>query len=367
MKILHVINSMDMGGAQSLLVELLPAQKRIGHDVSVLQLVDSSDRTLIKKLIEKDIKVMSLSKGRSVRNVINIFALLSYFREYDIIHAHLFPANYWVACAKLLSRNRTPIVTTEHSTDNKRRKIRMFRYIDAFFYKRYQLVIACADIAMNSFVERYKGIQCISIPNGVDISQYICAIPYTKMELLGIPEDCFVLTMVARFIPSKRQDVVVKAISALPSKYHAVFVGGKRNDKGLIEVLNLAQELGVSERVHFLYIRSDVPRILKSSDIVIMSSEYEGLSLSSIEGMASGHPFVASDVKGLREVVSGAGVLVKCGDSVALAETIRKLCEDERYKDSVVSKCLKRSSQFDISNVAKNYIDVYRQIVEKYG
>ena len=69
----------------------------------------------------------------------------------------------------------------------------------------------------------------------------------------------------------------------------------------------MCDELGVSHRVLSLYIRKDVPRILKSSNVICMSSIYEGLSLSSIEGMASGHPFIATNVNGLREIVKGAG------------------------------------------------------------
>lgn len=365
MKILHVIDSMNMGGGQSLIAELAPVQKGIGHDVTVLQLLDSADRTFIDKLEVSGIRVLSLSKRRSVRSIYNIIALIPYLRQYDIIHVHLFPANYWVALAKLLSFCKTPIVTTEHSTDNKRRKIWVFRYIDAFIYERYQAVIACADKAKETFERHFKSIKCLSIPNGVNIKKYTDALPYTKMELANVPENSKIITMVARFVPSKRQDIVVKAIALLPNNYHAVFVGGDRNDEGLIKVDLLAKSLGVEDRVHFLYLRPDVPRILKSSDVVVMSSEYEGLSLSSIEGMACGHPFVASDVNGLREVVSGAGVLVKCGDADELAEELRHLCENEDYCDSVTKKCLERASHFDINNVAEKYINVYCQVMKR--
>ena len=364
MRILHVIDSMNMGGAQSLLVELVPAQISLGHQVDILQLKDSEDKTFINKLRSEGVTVMALSKWRPVRSLLNIFALIPYLRQYDIIHVHLFPANYWVAIAKLLSFCKTPIVTTEHSTDNKRRKIWFFRYIDAFIYERYQAVIACADKAKETFERHFKTIKCLSIPNGVNIKKYSDALPYTKMELANVPENSKIITMVARFVPSKRQDIVVKAIGLLPNSYHAIFVGGEKNDEGLIKVDSLAKGLGVEDRVHFLYLRPDVPRILKSSDVVVMSSEYEGLSLSSIEGMACGHPFVASDVNGLREVVSGAGVLVKCGDADELAEELRHLCENQDYGESVTKKCLERASHFDINNVAEKYIDVYCQVLK---
>ena len=123
---------------------------------------------------------------------------------------------------------------------------------------------------------------------------------------MDVGEDVFVVTMVARFMTMKRQDTVVEAISKLPDNIHAVFVGGSENDEGLVRVKNLAVEKEVADRVHFLYIRNDVPRILKTSDVVVMASDFEGLSLSSIEGMAAGKPFIASNVNGLRVVVGCA-------------------------------------------------------------
>lgn len=358
---------MDMGGAQSLLVELVPAQKRMGHDVSILQLKDSKDKTLIKKLVEQEIEVKALSDSRSVRSVINIISIIPFLSKYDIVHVHLFPANYWVAFAKFFSRSNTPIVTTEHSTDNKRRKIHIFKYIDAFVYNRYRAVVACSDKAKETFKNRYgSSINCLSIPNGVNINKYLEAKPYSKSFLLNVDENTFLTTMVARFIPSKRQDVIVRAIALLPQKHHAVFVGGQEGDDGVLKVREIAKSLNVLDRIHFLFIRSDVPSILKSSDVVVMSSEYEGLSLSSIEGMASGRPFVASDVNGLREVVSGAGVLVKCGDYNELAGVIDKLEKNIEYRNDVVKKCLKRAASYDIKLVAERYCNLYKDYLKSY-
>lgn len=367
MKILHIINHMGMGGAQSLLVELAPVQKNMGHDVLVLELQSTEDRTLVNKLKDAGVAVESLSNSRSVRNPLNIFAIIPYIRKYDIVHTHLFPSNYWTALAKLIGFCRTPIITTEHSTNNKRRNIPIFKYIDAFIYNRYQKVIACADKALETFKARYPQTNCKSIPNGVDISKYKKAQPYTKQELDNIAEDAFVVTMVARFDYPKRQDTLVEAAALLPENFHIVLVGGTSDDAGLQKVQKLAQDLGVSNRVHFLYLRSDVPRILKSSDVVVMSSEYEGLSLSSIEGMACGHPFIATNVNGLREVVGGAGQLFECGNARALAQLLQRFESDKDFYCAVTNKCLARAEEFDIHTVASKYQDVYNKFVKTNG
>lgn len=363
MRILHIIDDMNMGGAQSLLVELAPVQKALGHDVVVLELASSSDATLGNKLRENGIEVHSISTSRSVRNPLNILSIIPYLRNCDIAHVHLFPANYWTAIAKLISFCKTPIVTTEHSTDNKRRKIGIFKYLDSFIYRRYNKVIACSNKALETFKARYNRVDCISIPNGVNISKYRNAQPYSKKELINVSEDTFITTMVARFAYPKRQDTLVEAISLLPDRFHSILVGGTPEDDGVVKIKELANTLGVGNRIHFLYIRSDVPRILKSSDAVVMLSEYEGLSLSSIEGMACGHPFIASDVNGLREVVSGAGELVESGNAKALADTIHKLATDANYYEDVTTKCISRANEYDIKNVCSKYMETYAHLI----
>ena len=127
----------------------------------------------------------------------------------------------------------------------------------------------------------------------------------------------------------------------------------------------MCDELGVSHRVHSLYIRKDVPQILKSSDVICMSSIYEGLSLSSIEGMASGHPFVATNVNGLREIVKGAGELFELGDSQGLADLIIKLSENNDFYNMVSKRCEERAQQFDIHNVVSKYMDVYKKYLNQ--
>jgi glycosyltransferase involved in cell wall biosynthesis len=111
---------------------------------------------------------------------------------------------------------------------------------------------------------------------------------------------------------------LIRAISLLPNNYKLQIVGGGDETIGN-ELKSLCHELKVDDRVSFLGIRNDVPHIMMNSDINVLASHWEGLSLSSIEGMASGHPFMASDVDGLHEIVNGYGVLFKDGDYNQLA------------------------------------------------
>ena len=113
-----------------------------------------------------------------------------------------------------------------------------------------------------------------------------------------------------------------------------------------------------------LGVRNDVSEQLALSDVVVLSSHWEGLSLSSIEGMASGRPFIASDVDGLREVVQGAGILFEHGNHEQLANEIRRLCENPDYYAEVARRCQKRASQYDISIMAQQYHDLYQTLMQ---
>ena len=115
----------------------------------------------------------------------------------------------------------------------------------------------------------------------------------------------------------------------------------------------------MASRVRFWGLRTDVPRVLKSTDVVCMASHWEGLSLSNIEGMSVGKPFMASDVNGLREVTKGWGVLFPESDARAVADELTRLHDDRAYYDAVADKCWQRARQFDIANTAERYQAVY--------
>jgi glycosyltransferase involved in cell wall biosynthesis len=91
-----------------------------------------------------------------------------------------------------------------------------------------------------------------------------------------------------------------------------------------------------------------------------MSSHWEGMSLSNIEGMSVGKPFIASDVNGLREVTQGYGLLFPHEDAEALANIIQRLHNDRQYYQRVAEDCLERAKQFDISTMVDAYNMVYK-------
>ena len=219
---------------------------------------------------------------------------------------------------------------------------------------------------------RYKSIICISkkpaenlkkhigakdsifvVNNGVDVAKFLYRIKDVSHN------KSFLVIQVSSFNEAKDQDTLVRAINELPDNYRLQLAGdGIRRPK----VEKLVHTLGIADRIDFLGIRTDVPELLKVSDIVVLSSHWEGLSLSSIEGMASGRPFIASDVDGLREVVKGAGILFPHGDYKQLAKEIRQLCMNPVHYNVVAQDCQKRAKQFDIRIMAEKYNELYKSL-----
>ena len=165
--------------------------------------------------------------------------------------------------------------------------------------------------------------------------------------------------MVAGFRWEKDQDTVIKALRHMPDNFHLFLAGDGIRRK---ELENLAASEALGNRVHFLGIRSDIPELLHAADYIVMSSHFEGLSLSSVEGMSVGKPFIASDVDGLREVVTGAGVLFPHQDAQSLANAILQLDSDENKYKSIADSCLTRAKQFDISAMADAYNECYKTL-----
>jgi glycosyltransferase involved in cell wall biosynthesis len=358
LKILQVINNLVAGGAEKLLLDSVPLFQKRGLNVDVL-LLNGSDTPLLNKLKkESSGKIYSLGEN-SVYNPLHIFKLIKYLKEYNVIHVHLFPALYWIATAKLISRSKTKIIFTEHSTNNRRRESILFSFIDTIIYQWYDSIITIAS-EVDKNLKGHINIdsdKVVLINNGIDTSQFQNAKPYPKSAFFSKRNK--ILIQVSGFRKPKDQATLIRSLTLLPDEVKLLLVG---DGKLINECKKLVKELSLRNRVQFLGVRMDVPRLLKTADIVVLSSHYEGMSLSSIEGMSSGNPFVASNVPGLREIVERTGLLFKQGDEKELAMHIRHLLDEPDFYAEVANKCMQNAEKYDIHNMVNEYINVYKNV-----
>ena len=277
--------------------------------------------------------------------------------SFDIIHTHNTSPQLFAAIDSI--GKKTILCTTEHNTSNRRRNIKGLKWADRWMYSHYQKIICISDQAEQNLRDYLNttSSKITTIYNGVNLESFQNAEPdYT----LKADKNKIIVTMVAAFRPQKDQQTLIKAIKMLPEKYELWLVGdGECRQK----CENFCEKEGAKDKVIFWGLRKDIPTILKTSDIVVMSSHYEGLSLSNIEGMSCDRPFIATDVDGLREVVKGHGVLVPHEDYHQLAKEIQHLAEDKEYADKIVQQCKAKAAEYDISVMAQKYNEVYKSLM----
>ena len=367
MKVLHIINNLGSGGAEKLLEDLIPLMNKMENVEADILLLTDEKNVFYDSLINKGVKV-DVVKYRNMYDIRNIFEIKKHIvdGDYDIVHTHTFPTQYWVALSRMFIENKkVKFITTEHSTHNRRREKFYFRYIDKLIYSQYDSIISITEKTRDNLIDwidpKHKKIdKHVVIENGVDITKIKAALPYKKNELInGITENTKLICMVGRFSEAKDQPTLIRAVSKLSRDIHLILVG-----EGPLMGDNeeLAEELGISDRVHFLGFRQDIPRILKTVDIVVLSSNWEGLSLASIEGLASGKPFIASKVPGLEEIVEGHGVLFEKGNYNQLCEIITSLLNDSKIYNETAKSCVQQSKKYELKNTVISLWKLYKKI-----
>lgn len=345
MRVLHVISSLEIGGAQRLLSDLLPIQKQSGLDVSLLVL-RMENNAFSKRVADAGVPIISLDV-KSFRNPFLAFKVRSIINDYDVVHAHLVHSLY--LCSLAASGLKTRLIYTEHSTSNNRRGKFYVRPIEKYIYGKYAKIISISQqtqVALQGWLQS-KDNRFVVINNGVDTKAF------ASIQKEVIPKS---LIMVSRFASSKDQETLIRAMTLIDKDATLRLVGDGEN---LEHCKQVAKECGVEDRVQFLGARADVADLTAESYIGIQSSNWEGFGLTAVEIMACGKPVVASDVDGLKQVVEGAGEIFKKGNETDLAARVNIILSDKEYYNKISSRCKERALTFDIKLMADKYLEVY--------
>jgi len=353
MKILYIINSLGTGGAEKLVSDMIPLIKQKGIDIELL-LLQKAKSLFIHKLEESGIKIYY--SPNSIYSPKNIFFIKRFVKNYDLIHVHLFPAQYWAA----FTFSKIPMVVTEHCTTNKRRKRKLYKWIERLTYGQYKKIISISDKA-NDAIQSWLGFhenKFIVIENGINLEAFYQA---QSKKIENIPDNIKKIIMVGRFNATKDHPTAIKAMKLLGNNIHLLLVGD-----GILKVdcEKLANDLNVENRVHFMGLRNDIPELLKSCDINLISSHSEGLSISSLESLASGKPLVTSNVNGLKEINKDVGLMFEDNNSQELADCINQLLGDSLFYQKIAKRCLDKAKNYDIKKTVNQHILVYQQILK---
>jgi glycosyltransferase involved in cell wall biosynthesis len=282
----------------------------------------------------------------------------------DVLHAHKFGSNVWgVAFGRA---SRVPVVIAHEQTwsysGSPHRVALDFligRLADAF------VAVSTADGERMVTVEHVPAEKVIVIPNA-----YIPRAPAAGSDLrgqLGLGADDLLIGTVAVMRPQKALSVFIEAFASLADPHpraHLVLGGDGPCEQELRE---LVARSGLDERVHFLGMRQDVPEILRSLDIAVMSSDFEGTPLFALECMAAGTPLVATRVGGLPDLVEDGrtGTLVPPRDPAALSDAIDQLISDPDRRAAVASAARERAEEFSIDRIAERFGSMYESLLDR--
>jgi glycosyltransferase involved in cell wall biosynthesis len=375
--ILHVVTTIEMGGIETLVRDLAALQTRAGHIVHVC-CAGGRAGVLAHDFADLGVPVHVPAGYRRLRSLprftAGIWRILGQVRP-DVIHVHTetFAALVPILLARL--RGVRAIVRSAHSCLTEDRGVR-------WLWRRLEVAL-CALletrlVAVSTDVRRARA-QHLQLPpvwytviyNGVDTARF--AAPGSNgidpAALIGKQaerERVFLITCVARLQPPKNPELLVRAMAELvrrdcPREAHLLLAGTGDLEPGL---QRLTRELGLTDRVHLLGLRQDVPALLRQTDLFALASHTEAFGISVVEAMAAGKAVVATDVPGLREIIvhGQTGLLVAAQDPAAFADALERLLRDAALREAMGQAGRARAEQnYSLAACAAAYEDLYAQ------
>ncbi|MEA2220935.1 MAG: hypothetical protein QOJ35_3561, partial [Solirubrobacteraceae bacterium] len=328
-KVLMLTNTLHTGGAERFLVGLATNLPTSRYEVTVCA-TRAHEARLVHDLRAAGVRYEVL--GRSGRFDLMPFArLVKLLRSerYDVLHAHKFGSNFWGTLFGRLTR--TPVVVAHEQTwSYEGQPIR--RFIDGRFIGRaadVMVAVSTRDQERMTTVEGVPASKTTFIPNAFVPSAGDRHDGDLRAER-GVGPEVPLVGTAAVLRPQKAIDVLIDAFALLVERLPAarLVIGG--NGPMAEEWRAYGDERGLGERIHWIGMRSDLPLVLASLDVAVMSSDFEGTPLFAFECMAARTPLVATDVGGLRDIFpsSAEAVLVPPRDPAALASAIEELLLD---------------------------------------
>ena len=328
-RVLIIINNLNLGGAEKVAIDQANALVEKGYEVTLLTLIRNSDNNFSDSL-SKSVKRIEWKKTK-----LNFFSFIRMVRflnknEFNEIITHLYLSNTLLRLAYIFSFSKAILLTYEHNIyDEKSRKAIL---LDRFLSKWSTKIIAVSEpvkiFLINCGIDQNK---IIVIHNAIK--------PLTKKQIdkmnFGLKEDDFLITSVGNVSPQKGYDLVIEA-AAIVHTYKNIFFFICGDDKtDYAETLKIkAKEMGVEKNVFFLGSRKDVAEILSCSDIFLMASRWEGMSISLLEALSLSKLVLASDIDSIKNIITNGydGILFESEDSKRLAEKIIDVyCNKENY------------------------------------
>ncbi len=392
-RVLHIILNLDTGGAQEVVRTLVKYQQMSGCRPVVCTLRDGPVR---KKIEELGVPV-EVIPGRKwgvqvfplfVADMVRIYRSLgNVVRAYkiDVAQTHLFRVLDFLVLLLPLTTSLRAVTWTFHSVNFPLRKEEMTsmhwllgpkRSVQHLLYRwispyvgRY---IAVSDEVKRNMMRIFGQIEnkITVISNGVDVDAYKSPAESYREEVkkeLGLSDNARLIINVANLLEAKGQNHLVDAAAAVVStnsEAHFLLAGEGHLRGKLEEQVRLK---GLEGNVHLLGSRNDIPKLLAVSDVFVLSSIWEGLSMALLEAMAAAKPVVATSVSGTIQVVipDKTGLVVQPGDCISLAGAINKILRNPDLASSLGNAAREHvTKHFSAMKQAEEHEVLYRELLD---
>lgn len=379
-KIVYIIGSLDIGGAEGHIVEMVPRLNRNRFEVCVFTLTHAG--VLAGDLEKNGVKVVAPSPWaahesgqplqtaiRVMRSAISLFRYLWRERP-DIVHCYL-PLSYFVGgiCGVLAGVPHR--IMSRRSLNDYQKKYFLVPQIECFLHRYMHRIVGNSNAVLRQLIdEGVTKCQLRLIYNGVDVSKYRDQrSPVILRETFDVDPKAFLIVVVANLIPYKGHEDLLTALGQIRTEFltswQLLCVGKPLSLQKYLE--QKARELHLQANVRFLgEERGRLPDLLLSADIGVLCSHQEGFSNSILEGMAAGLPMIVTDVGGNAEaVVNGeTGNIVPARCPEKLGRAILDLANDpERRKRMGLTGRERVQQFFSIDACVAEYEKLYEELM----
>lgn len=352
MKIAHVVDCMEVGGAETLVAQLCRLQREQGHDPCVYAVATLG---ALGEELRRDGFAVQPHMGRHLSDAMRNFYQIFRDSRPDVVHLHNPTPTIYAASAARMA-GVPSIVSTRHSLVAPPRRLAV--------ELKYALAATCCDWVVGICEATVNNLRSIrTVPARKIVRVYNGAVPLRRVPKEKCPpKSGFTLVYVGRLAPVKNHALLLNAFrtahSAMPDL--RLWMVGDGSERKKME--DLAAELGISEQVTFWGQQLDVAPFFSAADAFIMSSRSEGLPMSLLQAFSLGLPAIVTDVGGMAEVarLANAGITVSSADPSEMAEAIVRMSSNRMERDQLSNNAdAAFRSHFTLQAMAEAYLNRY--------
>lgn len=351
--------------------------QEMGYTVHVATKIAEGDfeffeqRGVIPHYIEFERSPLKLSNFKAIRLIQNII------EENDIkfVHCHT-PVGSVIArlAAKKFRNKGCKVVYTAHGLqfyDGSPKKDWLIYYrVEKFLSRFSDAIITINHEDHKRVTEKFHNKKTYYIPGvGVDLDKFgnVQIDETKKKKELGLKNGDIMLLSVGELIPRKNHQVVIDGISKVNDPRVKYFIAGTGPLQEALE--QRIKDLGLEKQVFLLGYRTDVKELLKCTEIFIMPSKQEGLSVALMESMAGGLPIVCSRIRGNTDLIDEAKGGYLCGVCVAddYADAIKRLLDDPDLCKKMGDYNQQKIQGFSIGVVDQKMRYIYQELLESHA